>query len=113
MVAAPPRAGPVGAVLAGIRLPVDLLVAAGSAVRAVPYLVQDVRSIVNDTARVMHDNDPQVIGEVLDSLGRVAGPDGALTHALDAGAELAEARADRERADIAETSPSRSRSRSG
>lgn len=96
----PPRHGVLPAVVAIVRLPVDLLVLVGYTVREAPHLVQDVRSAVNDVARLIHHGEQGgALRELLDELARAARADsaGALAHLLRSGGDLAEARAAVER----------------
>lgn len=96
----PPRFGPLPALLAVVRLPSDLLVLAGYLVREAPHLVQDVRSIVNDIARLIHHGEQEgALTELIDELARAARADsaGSLAHLLRSAGDLAEARAAVER----------------
>ncbi len=90
----PSLAGPLRAGLALIRLPLDLVVALEYVVQQLPYLVQDVRSLVNSLSRLAHDADPGTLADVIAGLAAAVDPrDGALIRALDAAAELARAQA--------------------
>jgi hypothetical protein len=91
-----PRFGPLNAAVELVRLPADLVVAVGYTVRELPLLVQDLRSVVNDLARLADGGRSSALNDVLEGLGRAAGPDGALTDLLRAAADLAAARAERE-----------------
>lgn len=96
----PPRTGLLGAAVAAVRLPADLLVLVGYTVRQAPHLVQDVRSVVNDVARLVHHGEREgALKELLDELARAARADsaGALAHLLRSAGDLAEARAAVER----------------
>lgn len=93
----PPRFGPLAAIIAVVRLPFDLLITLGYVVRQLPLLVQDLRSLVNDLARLAHQGNPGALSDLLAGLARAAAPDGALTHALRSAGDLAEARAEVER----------------
>ncbi|MGY1845277.1 hypothetical protein [Modestobacter sp. SYSU DS0875] len=93
----PPRFGLVGAVIALVRLPFDLLVLFGYLVRQAPLLIQDVRSTVNGVARlVQHGEREGALRELLDELARAARADnaGALAHLLRSAGDLSEARAE-------------------
>lgn len=91
---APPRLGALPAVVAAVRLPADLVVTLGYVVRQLPHLVQDLRSIVNDLARLAHEGEPGALSELLAGLARAAAPQGALTHLLRSAGDLAQARAE-------------------
>ncbi|MGY1846081.1 MULTISPECIES: hypothetical protein [unclassified Blastococcus] len=96
----PPEFGVLPAAAALVRLPFDLVVLVGYAVRELPLLVQDVRSTVNDVARLVHHGERGgALQELLDSLARAARADsaGALTHLLRSAGDLAAVRAEVER----------------
>lgn len=96
----PPKHGLVPALVASVRLPLDLLVLVGYTVREAPQLVQDLRSAVNDVARLIHHGEQEgALQELLDELARAARADnaGALAHLLRSAGDLAEARAEVER----------------
>ncbi|MGY1828141.1 hypothetical protein [Blastococcus sp. SYSU DS0541] len=96
----PPRFGLLPATTALLRLPLDLAVLVGCTVRELPLLVQDVRSTVNDVARLVHHGERGgALQELLDSLARAARADsaGALAHALRSAGDLAAVRAQVER----------------
>lgn len=96
----PPEHGLLPALVAAVRLPVDLLVLVGYTVRQAPYLVQDVRSALNDVAKLIHQGEQEgALNELLDQLARLARADsaGALAHLLRSAGDLAQARAEVER----------------
>ncbi|GGI09062.1 hypothetical protein [Egicoccus halophilus] len=98
-----PRHGLLPTVVAAVRLPGDLLLALGYVVRQLPFLVQDLRSLVNDLARLAHVGDPGALSDLVAGLARAASTEGELTRLLRAAAELAEARAEVERGQTPET----------
>lgn len=96
----PPQFGLLPAATALARLPFDVAVLVGYAVRQLPLLVQDVRSTVNDVARLVHHGEREgSLRELIDALARAARADsaGALAHALRSAGDLAAVRAEAER----------------
>lgn len=96
----PPRTGLLGALVAAVRLPADVIVLVGYTVRQAPHLVQDLRSLVNDVARLVHHGEREgALKELLDELARAARAEsaGALAHLLRSAGDLAQARAEVER----------------
>lgn len=73
------------------------MVGLGYTVRELPHLVQDLRSLVNDLARLAHGGHTGALGEVVGGLARAAATDGELTGLLRESAELAADRADQDR----------------
>lgn len=99
-----PTFGLVPAVVALVRLPFDLLVLVGYTVRQLPFLIQDVRSVVNGVARLLdHGERSGSLRELIDSLARAARADsaGALIDLLRASAELSSVQAELERLRLA------------
>lgn len=94
----------VRAVVVVVRLPLDLVILVGYLVREAPYLLQDVRSTVNDVARLIHHGEREgALKELLDELARAARAEsaGALAHFLRASGDLAAAQAETERRRLA------------
>ncbi|MCF6506669.1 hypothetical protein E9549_04510 [Blastococcus sp. MG754426] len=93
----PPGFGVLPAAAALARLPFDVAVLVGYTVRQLPLLVQDVRSTVNDVARLVHHGERDgALRELIDALARAARADsaGALAHALRSAGDLAAVRAE-------------------
>ena len=87
-----------------VRLPVDVVLLVGYLVREAPELLRDVRSTVNDVARLVHHGERGgALRELLDELARAARADsaGSLTHLLRSAGDLAAARAEVERQRLA------------
>ncbi|WP_299033528.1 hypothetical protein [uncultured Pseudokineococcus sp.] len=87
-----------------VRLPVDVVLLLGYLVREAPELLRDVRSTVNDVARLVHHGERGgALQELLDELARAARADsaGSLTHLLRSAGDLAAARAESERRRLA------------
>lgn len=83
-----------------VRLPVDVVLLLGYLVREAPELLRDVRSTVNDLARLLHRGERGgALQELLDELARAARADsaGSLAHLLRSAGVLAAARAEVER----------------
>lgn len=88
------------ALVALVRLPFDLAVLLGYAVRQLPLLLQDLRSTVNGVARlVRHGEEEGALRELLDELARAARADnaGALAYLLRSSGDLSTVRAELER----------------
>lgn len=85
-----PSYGTLAAVRGLIFLPINLLVALGYLVRELPLLVQDLRSAVNDVARLAHHGE---LAQVLGGLARAASSDGELSELLRQAAALCKATA--------------------
>lgn len=85
------------AVVVVVRLPVDVVLLVGYLLREAPELLRDVRSTVNDVARLVHHGEREgALRELLDELARAARADsaGSLAHLLRSAGDLAAVRAE-------------------
>ncbi len=98
---APPRHDPLSVLTSPFRLVGDLGVALAYTVHELPHLVQDVRTLVNELTRLARGADEGALTDLVAELSRAAAKDGELSRLLDGAAELARARAARERAELA------------
>src|SRR4051794_1140895 len=97
----PLRRGPLAYATAPVRLLGDLVLGLDYTAHELPYLVQDLRSLVNELTRLARGADEGALTDLVAELARAAREDGELSRLLDRAAELAAARAARERAELA------------
>jgi hypothetical protein len=82
------------------RIAGNLAVALTYTTQELPHLVQDLRSLVNDLTRLARNADEGALTDLVAELTRAARHDGELTQLLAGAAELARARAAREREEL-------------
>lgn len=97
-----PTRSPLAYATAPVRLVGDLVLGLAYTAHELPLLVQDARTLVNDLARLAHSAEDGALTDLVAELARAAAPGGELSRLLDGAAQLAAARAARERAELGE-----------
>jgi hypothetical protein len=100
---ATPSRTPLAYAVAPVRLVGDLVLGLAYTAHELPYLVQDLRALVNELTRLANGADDGALTDLVAELARAARTDGELSRLLDGAAELAAARAARERAALTAT----------
>jgi hypothetical protein len=95
-----PSRTPLAYAAAPVRLVGDLVLGLAYTAHELPHLVQDLRALVNELTRLAAGADEGALSGLVAGLARAARTDGELTRLLDGLAELASARAARERAEL-------------